>query len=156
MATVTAQFLIGTSHPYHDGICPTHQIFLYENSRPCLQLFDLNKPEPLYTWIPTVDTMIHDAMLMITACILKNADINKELATYFPNGFTHVDSMFSVPEQARKRLYKTCQKQAVARDVKVVLTMLNDSSLLRQYRKLASYDLNTELCVSKTSKSPLV
>ena len=38
MATFTAQVLIGHSHPYHDGILPTHAIMVSENSRAALVL----------------------------------------------------------------------------------------------------------------------
>ena len=33
MATLTAQILIGSEHPYHGGMGPSHQLFLSENDR---------------------------------------------------------------------------------------------------------------------------
>ena len=41
MATLIAQILIGSSHPYDGGINPTHCLFLSENSKPAWVLKDL-------------------------------------------------------------------------------------------------------------------
>lgn len=67
MATLTAQILIGEGHPNHDGINPSHYLFLSENSRSAWVLLPENifsqssKRTPKITWIPTVDNMLEDA-----------------------------------------------------------------------------------------------
>jgi len=42
MGTLTAQFLVGKTHPNHGGINPTHYLFLSENSRPVFTLLKEN------------------------------------------------------------------------------------------------------------------
>lgn len=72
MGTITAQILIGTGHPYHGGIVPTHALWLSENSRPAWRChpFD-HSPDPKEhweerqcVWIPTCDNMLEDGLLL--------------------------------------------------------------------------------------------
>jgi len=71
MATMTAQILVGRPHTNHDGINPTHYLFLSENSRPAWVLVSQNifpkeqRDHSRITWIPTVENMLEDALLMI-------------------------------------------------------------------------------------------
>jgi hypothetical protein len=49
MGTITAQILVGSPHLYHDGLMPTHQVFLSENSRPARVLTRPGLVPPLPT-----------------------------------------------------------------------------------------------------------
>ncbi len=79
MATFTAQILVGSPHPNHGGINPTHSLFLSENSRPAWILVD---PYPdsgprnsRIVWIPTLENMLEDALLMIAVYVCKDDGI---------------------------------------------------------------------------------
>ncbi len=72
MGTITAQILIGTGHPYHGGIVPTHVLWLSENSRPAWRCHPFERsPDPRERpdagqciWIPTVENMLEDGLLL--------------------------------------------------------------------------------------------
>jgi len=72
MASLIAQILIGCPHPNHDRINTTHYLFLSENDRPGWVLVDQNISQedrsslPKITWIPTVENMLEDALLMVS------------------------------------------------------------------------------------------
>ena len=70
MGTMTAQILVGSSHPNHDGIQPTHWLFLSENSKSAWVLTSQNIFEEDITtnqiiWIPSIDNMLEDAFSKI-------------------------------------------------------------------------------------------
>lgn len=81
MATLTAQILVGSPHPNHDGLNPSHYLFLSENDRPAWVLVHQNIFEEQktdvgkITWIPTVENMLEDALLMVAIYIQKNHEI---------------------------------------------------------------------------------
>lgn len=74
MGTITAQILIGTGHPYHGGIIPTHVLWLSENSRPAWRCHPFEyhaHPEEHWedrqcVWIPTTENMLEDGLLLAT------------------------------------------------------------------------------------------
>jgi len=77
LATFTAQILIGTEHPYHGGINPTHFLFLSENDRPAWILTNENitgeNPDvEKIVWNPTTENMFEDALFMINLYIEKD------------------------------------------------------------------------------------
>ncbi|WP_121661857.1 hypothetical protein [Metabacillus litoralis] len=70
MGTFTAQLLVGQAHPYEGGICGiTHTLQLSENGRPAWVLVSTNDEKDTkitkITWIPTLEHMLEDALLMI-------------------------------------------------------------------------------------------
>ncbi len=82
MATFTAHILVGHSHPNHGGISPSHALFLSENSRPTWILIPLGLPgsesttgHNSITWVPTVEHMLEDALLMIAVHVLQERSI---------------------------------------------------------------------------------
>ena len=81
MATLTAQILVGSAHPNHDGINPTHYVFLWENDRPAWILVHQNifkeREENVgrITWIPTIENILEDALLMIAIHVCKNNEV---------------------------------------------------------------------------------
>jgi hypothetical protein len=60
MGTMTAQILVGSGHPYHDGISPSHYLFLFENNQPAWVLVKENifpgntREIDKITWAPTL------------------------------------------------------------------------------------------------------
>jgi len=88
MGTYTAQILIGNSHTFHDGILPTHQMFLSENSRAAwilkrMPMID-EEVQKDNVWIPNrPSTIFRDGMMMIAYHIIKDENFRKEAKRVF-------------------------------------------------------------------------
>ncbi len=93
MASRTAQILIGRPDPYHDGIYPTHVMYLAENSRPVWLLEPVGRglagatsdqPDdeevPLWTtepvvWVPSrPEHILEDGLLLLAVHVLRDQD----------------------------------------------------------------------------------
>ena len=81
MSTITAQILIGNSHPNHDGILSGYSTLNFsENSRPAWIL--KNKYKDII-WIPTVERALEDGLLLIALNFLENKELNEMAKHYF-------------------------------------------------------------------------
>lgn len=151
MATLTAQMLIGSPHPQHDGILPTHYLFLSENNRPVLVLVQQNifqsKEEKPYsiTWIPTKENMLEDALLMIAVNVLRDKEIleivESEGIKIDSNRFDLNDD---INELQRNQLYQKCR--SVENFPKVILSFFEGSSLKGRLGVLKYYSMDVEVC----------
>ena len=159
MSTNTAHFLIGTSHWYHDGIQPSHHLVLTENSRPALFLANLPQPgipeddsnyRHLVTWIPTVDTMMKDALLMVglRAKIPELVKLAKETA---PGLMKPRAELYGIDQDALARLHEAAM--AASDFPKVVATILEESHLNTQLDDLNKHPCPKEVCVSAGSRN---
>ncbi|RKZ30120.1 hypothetical protein DRQ33_08150, partial [bacterium] len=134
MATLTAQILVGRPHPNHGGINPTHYLFLSENDRPAWMLFDQNifrKERQGYskiTWIPTVENMLEDALLMIAIHILKNREI-VEMAKGFSSKIEskRVELYSNFNESQRNMLYQKCRE--ISDFPKIIISVFRGSTI---------------------------
>lgn len=150
MATITAQFLIGDSHIYHDGIIPTHYLFLTENDKPYLILVHENLKKPVggrIVWIPTIENMMKDALLMISAYIIKDPEIIQLMNKHgkiFDNSPMELYSHFSKENLAL--LYDKLER--VQKWPKIVVTVLQNSSIKAGVKDIANYPIPHEICLS--------
>lgn len=151
MATLTAQILIGWPHPNHDGINPTHYLFLSENDRPAWVLVDQNiaKEErsslPEITWIPTVENMLQDALLMIGIHIVKSREITEMARGFFSKiEFERVEFYSDLNESQRNRLYRECRK--IADFPKIIISVFRGSTIEKQLAVLKHYKMDVEVC----------
>ena len=150
MSTVTAQFLVGRAHQNHGGIEPTHYLFLTENSKPAWFIFttdvfseEKHKTKKI-TWIPTVDNMLEDALLMIAIHILKDKEICELAKKYFRNKSAEWVEMYEdIDEKDRHQLYEKCRDIKIR--FKIVLTALEGSSILNQIKILENYKMDMEI-----------
>ncbi len=149
LSTVTAQILVGQGHPYHDGINPSHRLYLLENSRPSLVLL----PESLtgeangnkVIWVPTLESTLEDALLMIAIHVIKDPEIVRLASLFFANKdnnwvVMHEDitpENLAVLHQHCRRLENTC---------KLVITVLRGSHLEDQLKVLKEYKMDLEVC----------
>jgi hypothetical protein len=89
MGTFTAQLLVGQGHTYDGGIINvSHTLYLSENSIPVWSLVEssVSELEPRQqgermVWIPTVEGMLEDALLMVGLYVLKDPKL-VELANF--------------------------------------------------------------------------
>ena len=151
MGTMTAQILIGSAHPNHNGINPTHNIFLSENDRPALILtgenfFKANQQNAApITWIPTVEDMLEDALLMIAIHVSRGREII-ELAKGFNDKIMddRLELYFVLDDAQRKQLYTKCR--LISDFPKIVISVFRASTMDKQLPILEQYKMDVEVC----------
>ena len=154
MSTITAQILIGTEHPYHGGINPTHYLFLLENDRPAWILVTENitgenSSVEKIVWNPTVENMFEDALFMINLYIEKN----KTLIAYLKENHKKINfnaDSISIPEILDKKdlekIYdfnKNLLKKN--KSLKLVISIFADSSLKEIVKSLNGSEIKCEI-----------
>ena len=151
MATLTAQILIGSPHPNHDGINPTHYLFLSENDRPAWVLVDQNIIQeerssfPKITWIPTVENMLEDALLMVAIHILKNREIVEMAKGFYSKIESKRFELYSnLNESQRNTLYQKCRE--ISDFPKVIISVFRGSTIEKQLAVLEQYKVDVEVC----------
>ena len=151
MATLTAQILVGEAHPNHDGINPTHYIFLSENNSPAWILVHQNifkeygEAAEGIIWIPTVENMLEDALLMIAIHVCKNNEVIK-LAKSFSTKIKsdRIELYSDLDETQRKQLYQKCRQ--VTDFPKIIISVFRDSTIEDQLSVLEQYKMDVEVC----------
>ena len=125
MASLTAQMLIVKSHPYHGGINPTHYLFLSENSRPAWILVPQNfiykdvVLETKITWIPTLDSILEDAFLMIALYVIKDKQIVNMAKKYLSSNQKDWAELYDdITIDNRFQMYEKCQK--IKSDIRII------------------------------------
>ena len=154
MGTFTAQILAGVPHLYHGGITPTHYLFLSENSRPSWTLVNQNvfdrsdDEEKTIVWIPSVENMLEDALVMIAIHVIKNKQII-DLAQKMCKNIegSHLELYENLTESQRQEIYQECRRNE--NWPKMVITVLKGSSIKHQVSVLKKYSLDAEICISK-------
>lgn len=154
MGTITAQIIVGRSHKYHEGIIPSHFLFLSENDRPAWILFGPNffkepySPERKIVWIPSSENMLEDAMLMIAIHVLKNKKVKKNAEKYCGNITGLNLEIFSALEKSqRHELYENCR--SIKNWPKIVVSVFHGSTIKNQLDILKEYSIDFEKCMSK-------
>lgn len=157
MAMMTAQILIGSVHPNHDGIGPSHYLFLSENSRPAWLLVEQNvfmsskKRDTKIVWIPTVESMLEDALLMIAVHVLKDQGIVEVIKSFNKAALSDRLEMYdSLEEAERKLLYEKCR--TITSFPKLVVSVFRGSTIMSQLPVLENYTMDVEVCVPSYSR----
>ena len=154
MSTITVQILIGTEHPYHGGINPTHFLFLSENDRPAWILTNENitgeNPDiEKIIWNPTTENMLEDALFMINLYIEKD----KTLIAYLKENHKKIDfnaDNISIPEILDKKdLEKIYQLNLDLlkknKSIKLIISIFADSSLKDIVKRLNGSEIKCEI-----------
>lgn len=152
MASFTTQILIGNPSIYHGGINPFAQLFLSENSRPAwiLDPYNINpshKSEAKrIVWIPTLEHMLEDALLMISVHINRNDEILQLANDWDKDIRAERLEMYEVfNDGQRLNLYERIRKDD--NFPKLVVTVLEDSSIFGYLKVLKEFDLLIEVCI---------
>ena len=151
MASLTAQILIGSPHPNDGGIIPSHYLFLSENDRPSWSLVGANisqengKEFSKIVWIPTYETLIEDAVLMVAIHILKNEEI-VNMATELSNKIDSelLELRSDLDDDQRDRLYQKCRE--LTEFPKMIISIFKSSSIEKQLIALENYKMEIEVC----------
>lgn len=147
MSSVTAQILVGVAHQNHGGIIPFHQMFLRENSRPSwtLTCLDESAGEPPVTWIPSIEHMLEDGLLMIGLYLVKDESLRAVAGNVLERDTSEILDINDLDEEKRSELYTACCQIT---GCKIVLTVLEGSAIRNQCGILKDYGIEVELCVS--------
>jgi hypothetical protein len=149
MGSFTAQILVGSPHPNHDGIIPTHSIFLSENSQPAWVLVETNvlaggrEEGGVVTWIPTQDAL-EDAILMMAVHVAKSPEVLRQATAFNSSDWANLAGPSALKEAHRKRLYQTCR--SVVDFPKIVVSVFRGSLIDRQLPVLEQYKMDVEVC----------
>lgn len=154
MGTYTAQILTGHGHQNHDGVNPvTHQLFLSENSRPSWTIYSSSigapteKQESIATWVPTVENMLEDALVMVAIYVSQNHEVRSVAKEKLKNGITsRVELYEESTEEGRRALYASCRKLDRTEYPKLIVTPFDFSTILRQLEVLRNYRMDVEVC----------
>lgn len=163
MGTLTAQILVGSPHPNHDGIEPSHYLFLSENSRPAWVLVSQNiyihptvfddtpRLSSPIVWIPTVKNMLEDAILMIAYYIVRNPDIRRLAESFTDMRKAHRQELFRMfSDDQRLQLYECCRK--IKHFPKLIVSVFRYSTIERQIGILDQYQMDIEVCMACYSR----
>jgi hypothetical protein len=153
MATVTAQILVGHPDTFHAGIWPTHGLYLFENSRPYWVLAPLGlqlEEGPAgraYTWLPTPDHVLEDGLTMIFLYAVRDAAVRALAPRSLGDDATWRDLAGATSAGERADLARACRASAAR--CKVVVTVLEGSSLAGRLALLEEYPVDIEVCASR-------
>lgn len=168
MASMTAHILVGQPDPYHGGIYPTHTLWLSENGRsgwlleptgrgltggPNSELEDEESPSwtrESSVWIPSAEHMLEDAILLIAVHVLRDEavlELVRERAPALTEMRTPFQDkpveLYGIPEDVQAELRARCE---LIDNYKLVVTVLEGSSLEQQLPVLEQYAMGVEVC----------
>jgi hypothetical protein len=154
MGTFTAQILVGKKHSYDSGIINiSHSLFLSENSSPAwilspLDLFEQpEQPRSRITWIPTIENMLEDALVMIGLYVLKDEKLLRMAEKHFTNPRKDFIELYNdINQENLQELYN--QTQLIKSGHKITLSVFEGSSILKQLPVLKKYQNDIEVCQS--------
>jgi len=158
MAAITALANIGYPHPNDGGLRTECIIQLSEGDRPAWVLdpayiwgTTVPRPPRQVVWIPTLDTMAEDLMLMIGVHVLPDQELIQGMqdAGLDPTGRRL--ELGNVLHDARQQLYDHCRQ--IESPWKVALTVFDGSYLQKRLSALANYAFQLEVCTSVFSRS---
>jgi hypothetical protein len=119
---------------------------LSQNSRPGWGLFAMHSNEPQAVWIPTLEDLLEDGLLMIGLLVVKAPKL-VAAAKVFRKAYTGRIQMYDDIDQSdRKQLYELCRE--IGPPLKLVLTVLEGSSVASQLSVLSRYRFDVEVCPS--------
>jgi hypothetical protein len=146
MGTITAQILVGGEHPNDGGISPEYSMCLFEGSRAAWKLKKEGELTREIVWIPTVEHMLEDAILMIALYVERDEQlvvlVESKLGQKLPNRLEMYDAL---DEQTRTDLYEKCRE--ISFKYKWILTAITGSHILHQLSSLKQYHAQMEVCV---------
>ena len=143
MASYTAQIIVGSGGGLsNDGIIPIATLYLSENSRPG---WILQQGMRKVTWIPTLDNMLEDGLLMLAIFVLKNSEIIDLSNEYFHNKkVTRAELYEDITEEHRQSLYLKCR--SIEWNYKLIISVYDQAYIRSQLTILEYYSMELEIC----------
>lgn len=143
MGIMTAEVIVGSDHPFHDGIHPQVRVELWENSRPAW-LIKKGNEEVAVRMIPTLDHMVEDLMLLIGLHVVRDQGLIDAVEKSIQNGSLEDLALYEAfDEKQRRALYQRCRM--VAYPLTLVFLIFDTSSLSYIKEILADYDVSVRV-----------
>lgn len=158
MGTYTAQILIGDSHSYDEGLIPSHCLYLGEGNRPALIFRELPTSSQVrevqeITWIPTLENMLEDALLMIALHVQKDKELVALAKQYFKNKHRNWVELYVDIDPNHLSILRE-KSRALKPRYKIILSIFGGSTFRGQLPALANYNnFELEVCLSQFSRS---
>ncbi|HEY4552609.1 MAG TPA: hypothetical protein VIG80_05405 [Bacillaceae bacterium] len=152
MGAITAQILIGKAHANDGGINPEYQMFLSENSAPVWLLKKLDifsrKDSDAQTikWIPTVEHMLEDAVLMIGLYAAKDKQLLQMESEYFNRKEKGITELYRDVTPSGLEMLRRRARQ-LEHGYKITLSIFYGSSIRSQTEVLKEYKTDVEVCM---------
>lgn len=157
MGTITAQILVGEAHPNHGGIYPTHVLYLSEDSKPAwilethnILVEPVSKQKPII-WIPTLEHMLEDALLMVSCYVAKHPQIYalvQEKKDHAKDSSLQLYQMFEKEELAHLHAIN----QNISSRLKLIVNVFEGSTIRKQLNILEKYGMEVEVLVPTFSR----
>lgn len=97
--------------------------------------------------------MLEDAILTAGIYTLRDSKLRQLFQPIFPGGDDGTIELYSVAEWDRFQLYEACK--SIKNKWKIVLTVFQGSALEKQWNRLAQFNVESEVCLSKVIRNPL-
>jgi hypothetical protein len=154
MGTFTAQILVGEKNSYESGIVNiTHTLYLSENGRAAWILIPTKffggkeeKPHNRVVWIPTIENMLEDALVMIGLYVLKEERLISLAEQYFPQDKKDYIELYDIKPEHRHVLYECAR--SITSSHKIMLSVFQGASIFGQLPVLENYQNDIEVCRS--------
>lgn len=150
MGAITAQILIGQSHPYEGGLVNLEgALLLTENGVARWSLNPWGRAEHFscHSWIPDPGTMLEDGLLLLGLHVWKDEMLLQFADKAFQKPLNQIEMLTEnvISDQDRYRLHERCR--SILQGRKLVITVLEGSSIKRQLDVLFQYPFEVEVCV---------
>jgi len=158
MGSANAFIMVGRPDFLHNGIYPTHCLILHENDKPWWVLTpifrfpDECKPKNcnIIVWIPTVEQVLEDALLMIGIYIIKDKELVSLAKKFFKNMEGNRIWLYDdIEKEDLKKLREVCKKVLPKYNLKIVVAITLDSTILHQIDVLKDYKIVCEVCTTR-------
>lgn len=153
MGTFTAQILVGGAHPNDGGMINlTHELYLSENSIPGWHLvpsfFQNDEGRERIVWIPTLEHMLEDALLMIGVYVLKDKEL-VDMANRYIKKKSNRKAIGLYDDVAKDDLLRMYERaRQIESGHKIIINVFEGSSIRRQLKVLEEYEFDLEVCLS--------
>ena len=121
-------------------------LLLEEGNRPAWLLGPLDEPNST-VWIPTIEDMLEDGVLMAGLLVEKDAALVAAAAGLFRGDYARrVELYDDLREDDRHKLHGQCRK--IGHSMSLLIVVLGGSTLAGQVGVLEEYGCDVELCQS--------
>ena len=154
MGTFTAQLLVGQAHPYEGGIYGiTHTLQLSENGSPAWILHSTNgSMKTTITWIPTLEHMLDDALLMIGVYVWKDEALCEMKEQYFTDfQKNYIELYGDIDPKHLEEMRARCRE--ISSTAKIMVSVFEGSTIQAQLPVIREYNYDFEVCLSVYQKA---